>query len=171
MYFCKRFAESTLYFILISSNFEAIKFCFMFTVVFTLSFWRDPSQKYRVYAYHCTYIHKTNKFIKNCRSTQTKCSRRGHKQAISWLLSFSVKTSIYRAALYGVSGQRHVPAALYPRERNPGTYSTGVWVGRRAAVQSPVVQSVARHYTDWATRLLILQLQYMKMILDQRIQL
>ena len=30
----------------------------------------------------------------------------------------------------GVSGQQHVPAALYPRER-PGTHSIGGWVGLR----------------------------------------
>ena len=33
-------------------------------------------------------------------------------------------------ALEGVSGQRHVPAALYPRER-PGTHCIGGWVGPR----------------------------------------
>ena len=31
------------------------------------------------------------------------------------------------AALEGVSGQQHVPAALYPRKR-PGTHFTGGWV-------------------------------------------
>jgi Pyruvate/2-oxoacid:ferredoxin oxidoreductase delta subunit len=31
------------------------------------------------------------------------------------------------AALEGVSGQQHAPAALYPRER-PGTHFTGGWV-------------------------------------------
>ena len=30
-------------------------------------------------------------------------------------------------------GQRHAPAALYPRER-PGTHRTGGWVGPRAGV-------------------------------------
>ena len=34
------------------------------------------------------------------------------------------------AALEGVSGQQHAPAALYPRER-PGTHFTGGWVGPR----------------------------------------
>ena len=33
----------------------------------------------------------------------------------------------------GVRGQRHAPAALYPRER-PGTHCTGGWVGPRAVV-------------------------------------
>ena len=33
----------------------------------------------------------------------------------------------------GVRGQRHVPAALYPRER-PGTHFTGGWVGPRAGL-------------------------------------
>jgi hypothetical protein len=68
----------------------------------------------------------------------------------------------------GVSGQRHAPAALYPRERTPGTHCTGGWVGPRAGLDTeargkiictyrgsnldrPVVQPVVRHYTDWAT--------------------
>ena len=37
------------------------------------------------------------------------------------------------AALKGVSGQQHAPAALYPRER-PGTHFTGGWVGPRAGL-------------------------------------
>jgi hypothetical protein len=65
----------------------------------------------------------------------------------------------------GVSGQRHAPTALYPRERTPGTHWTGGWVGPRAGLDTearekilcpnrgsnldrPVAQSVARHYTD-----------------------
>jgi len=36
-------------------------------------------------------------------------------------------------ALEGVKGQRHAPAALYPRER-PGTHYTGGWVGPRAGL-------------------------------------
>jgi hypothetical protein len=71
-------------------------------------------------------------------------------------------------ALDEVSGQRHAPAALYPGERTPGTHCTEGWVGSRAGldteargkvscscrgsnVDRPVVQSVARHYTDCAT--------------------
>jgi len=38
------------------------------------------------------------------------------------------------AALEGVSGQQHAPAALYPRER-PGTHFTGGWVGPRAGLE------------------------------------
>jgi hypothetical protein len=66
----------------------------------------------------------------------------------------------------GVSGQRHAPAALYPRGKDPGTHCTGGWVGPRAGLDTevrgknqgsnpnrPVVQPVARHYTNWATRL------------------
>jgi hypothetical protein len=66
----------------------------------------------------------------------------------------------------GVSGQRHVPTALCPGERTPGTHYTGGWVGPRAGLDTevrgkilclcrgsnpvrPVVQSVARHYTAW----------------------
>jgi hypothetical protein len=65
----------------------------------------------------------------------------------------------------GVSGQRHTPTAIYPGERTPGTHCTGGWVGLRAGPDTeknplpcrgsnpdrPVVQSVVRHYTDWAT--------------------
>jgi len=36
-------------------------------------------------------------------------------------------------ALEGVKGQRHAPAALYPRER-PGTHFTGGSVGLRAGL-------------------------------------
>jgi hypothetical protein len=65
----------------------------------------------------------------------------------------------------GVSGQCHAPAALCPGERTPGTHCTGGWVGLRAGLdtdvreksfapagdRTPIVQSVVRHYTDWAT--------------------
>ena len=62
-------------------------------------------------------------------------------------------------ALEGVRGQRHAPAALYPRER-PATHCTGGWVGPRACLDrcgksplyrdsipgpsSPVAQSLYR---------------------------
>jgi hypothetical protein len=66
----------------------------------------------------------------------------------------------------GVSGQRHAPAALYPRgNRLPvpivqeaGRVPEPVWTQRleeksSAPVgdQTPVVQSVVRHYTAWDT--------------------
>jgi len=38
------------------------------------------------------------------------------------------------AVLEGVSGHRHAPAALYPRER-PGTHFTRGWVGPRAGLE------------------------------------
>jgi hypothetical protein len=64
----------------------------------------------------------------------------------------------------GVSGQHHAPAALYPRERTPGTHWIGGWVGLRAGLDAgarrkilclcrgsnldyPIVQPVVRHYT------------------------
>jgi hypothetical protein len=34
-----------------------------------------------------------------------------------------------------VRGQRHAPAALYPREK-PGTYCTGGWVGSRTGAEN-----------------------------------
>jgi hypothetical protein len=58
----------------------------------------------------------------------------------------------------GVSGQRHTPAALYPRGKDPGTHWTGGWVGPRAGLdagarkkssapvgdRTPIVQPVVR---------------------------
>jgi hypothetical protein len=68
-------------------------------------------------------------------------------------------------ALDEVSGQRHAPAAHYPREKTLGTHRRRRWVGLRAGLdteatgnpftsagdRTPVVQSVVKHYTDWAT--------------------
>jgi len=61
-------------------------------------------------------------------------------------------------ALEGVRGQRHAPAAPYPRER-PGTHCTGDRVGPRCGKSRPpprfdprTVQPVASRYTDYATR-------------------
>ena len=42
-------------------------------------------------------------------------------------------TLFLTSALEGVRGQRHAPAAPYPRER-PGTHFTGGWVGLRAGL-------------------------------------
>jgi hypothetical protein len=59
-------------------------------------------------------------------------------------------------------GQRHAPAAFYPRER-PSTHYTGGGVGPRAGLDTcgksgphpgfdpPTVQPVASRYTNWAT--------------------
>jgi hypothetical protein len=38
----------------------------------------------------------------------------------------------------GVSGHRHSPAALYPREKGPFTHCTGGWVGPRAGLDTEV---------------------------------
>jgi hypothetical protein len=62
----------------------------------------------------------------------------------------------------GVSGQRHAPAALYPWGKDPRYPSNRGCVGPRAGLNAevrgkisnldrPVVESVVRHYTDWAT--------------------
>jgi hypothetical protein len=70
----------------------------------------------------------------------------------------------------GASGQHHAPAALYSGERPPvlifqeaGWATVPVWTQRleeksfrlclRSNILRLVVQPVARHYTDWATRL------------------
>jgi hypothetical protein len=36
----------------------------------------------------------------------------------------------------GVRGQRHAPAALFPKERTPGTHCTGGWVVPRARLHT-----------------------------------
>jgi len=60
----------------------------------------------------------------------------------------------------GVSGQHHIPAALLSSVLTgleAGWASELVWIQRleektfaSARDQTPVVQSVVRHYTDWA---------------------
>jgi hypothetical protein len=67
-----------------------------------------------------------------------------------------------------LSGRRHAPAALYPLGKNPCIYWRVGWVGlkddldtefrgkilclcRGSNLDRPVVQSVARYYTDWAS--------------------
>jgi len=42
------------------------------------------------------------------------------------------------SALYGVSGQRHAPAALYLQIRNLVTHCIGGWVGLRAGLDTEV---------------------------------
>jgi hypothetical protein len=76
--------------------------------------------------------------------------------------SYSFTTS----ALDGVSGQRHAPAALYPRGKGPPVpiVQEAWWAPEPVSTQrieeksfapagdrTAVVQSVARHYTDRAT--------------------
>jgi hypothetical protein len=69
-----------------------------------------------------------------------------------------------------VSGQRHAPAALYPRRKGPrypldrrlGGPPEPVWTqgleeksSAPAGDRTPVVQPVVRHYTAWATAALL----------------
>jgi hypothetical protein len=76
--------------------------------------------------------------------------------------SYSFTTS----ALDGVSGQRHAPAALYPRGKDPRyplyrRLGGPLWTERLeeksfrlcrgSNLYRPVAQSVAGHYTDWGT--------------------
>jgi hypothetical protein len=65
--------------------------------------------------------------------------------------------SFLASALDEVSGQRHAPAAVYPRERTAGTDWIGGWVWTQrleeksfasAGDRTTVVQSVVRLYTD-----------------------
>jgi hypothetical protein len=40
----------------------------------------------------------------------------------------------------GVSGQRHTPAALYPRERTCGTHLIRGWVGPRGGLDATTIK-------------------------------
>jgi hypothetical protein len=42
----------------------------------------------------------------------------------------------------GVSGRRHVPAALYPRGKNPRTHWIGGWVGPRAGLDAEAKRKI-----------------------------
>jgi hypothetical protein len=42
----------------------------------------------------------------------------------------------------GVSGQHHASAALYPRERTPGTHWIGDWMGPRAGLDSGAIRKI-----------------------------
>jgi hypothetical protein len=78
----------------------------------------------------------------------------------------------------GVRGQLHVPAALYSRKRTHGTSWIGSCVGLRGGLgteakgkiirlcrdRTRVVQSVVRHYTDWATPSPFLTLKSFKLL-------
>jgi hypothetical protein len=52
----------------------------------------------------------------------------------------------------GVSGQRHALAALYLRGKDP-RYPSYRRLEEKSNLDGQVVQSVAGHYTDWATRI------------------
>jgi hypothetical protein len=66
-----------------------------------------------------------------------------------------------------MSGQLHAPGRFTPRERAPGTHLIRGWVDLRAVLdavvkrkipsphresdpRTPIIQSVAQRYTDWA---------------------
>jgi hypothetical protein len=66
-----------------------------------------------------------------------------------------------------VSGQLHAPAALPPKEKDPGTQWMRGWMGPRVSLdavrerrisciyrnRTPAVQPVANGYTDWPKQL------------------
>jgi hypothetical protein len=76
-----------------------------------------------------------------------------------------ISYSFFTLTLQGVSGQRHPPAALYTWEWTYSTHWIGGCVGLKAVLdtetggithclcrdRTPVVQSIVRQYTDWAT--------------------
>ena len=53
-------------------------------------------------------------------------------------------------ALEGVSGRRHAPAVLYPRER-PGTHCTGGWVGPRTGLDGRKISPYRDYYVHVQT--------------------
>jgi hypothetical protein len=80
--------------------------------------------------------------------------------------SYSFTTSALDRGEWSAS---HPGRAFTPGERTCGTHCTGCWVGPEpvwtqrleekcfapAGNRTPIVQPVVRHYTDWATRLLV----------------
>jgi hypothetical protein len=79
----------------------------------------------------------------------------------------------------GVSGQRHAPAARYPRGKDPryplyrrlgGPQSRSgkiLCLCRGSNLNCPVVQPVARHYTDRATRLTVQRVSLHKFLMTR----
>jgi hypothetical protein len=82
--------------------------------------------------------------------------------------------SVLTSALDGGEWSASRPDRAYPPERTPGPHLIWGWVGLRAVLDtegrinilcvcwesnpdSPVIQSVVRHYTAWATRIFILE--------------
>jgi hypothetical protein len=53
------------------------------------------------------------------------------------------------SALEGVSGQRHVPATLYPREWTHDTHWIGGWVGLRAGLDT---EATEKYFTSTGHR-------------------
>jgi hypothetical protein len=102
---------------------------------------------------------------------QAKQSSPATRHGSAWGRGRIASTHSWPRHEMGVSGQHHAPAAIYPWKRTPGTHCTGGWVGLGAGLDTevrgkilcpcqgsnldrPVVQSVARNYIGWATRLL-----------------
>jgi hypothetical protein len=56
-----------------------------------------------------------------------------------------------------VSGQLHVPAALLPKERAPGTHWIGGWVGPRAVRDAVVKRKIPSLRRESIPRTLIVQ--------------
>jgi hypothetical protein len=108
--------------------------------------------------------HNTTEAWKFKKKQSSPATRHGGAWGERRYSSYSLLTS----ALDGMNGQRHAPTGICPEERTPGTHCTEGWVGPRAGLDTelrgkilnlcrgsnldrPVVQSVVRHYTDWAT--------------------
>jgi hypothetical protein len=101
------------------------------------------------------------------KSKKAKQSRQGDAWGERRYGSYAFLTS----AVDGGEWSASRPVRALPRGRDPGAQCTRGWVGLRASMDTevrgkipcpwqgsnpdrPVVQPVARHYTDWATRLL-----------------
>jgi hypothetical protein len=124
---------------------------------------------------NCTWdeaiLHRSSRFLQYSASVTRCYSKKQSRYTPQRRLgerkysSYSFPTSALDGGKWSASGPG---SALPPGERTPGTHCTGDWVGPRAGLDTeargkilcpcrasnldrPVVQSVARHYTDWAT--------------------
>jgi hypothetical protein len=99
-----------------------------------------------------------------CSYTTHPWRRRGERRYSSY--------SFTTLALDGGEWSASRPGSVLPPRKDPGTHRTGGCVGPRAGLDteargkilclcrvsnldSPVIQSIARHYTAWATRFLL----------------
>jgi hypothetical protein len=92
-----------------------------------------------------------NSFVIKSRLTTRHAGAKGERKYSSY--------SLLTSAVYGVCGQRHAPAFLYPRRKDRYSLDTRLggpqsWFGHRleqkssafARDRTPAVQSVAKHY-------------------------
>jgi hypothetical protein len=94
-----------------------------------------------------TNVNSVKRILQNKKKAYSPATCRGGAWGERMYSSYSFLTS----AVDGVSGQRHAPAALCHRGKDPR------YPCRGSNPDRPVVQSVVRNYIDWATPAHILQ--------------